>query len=101
MFSYHSNYFKVVINMSQVPIDLSPSPLPHARMGGGGGLLNCSTVYEGRARAEKHNFLVKTVQKMPFLACLFLKKISPVGGSIIKLSSSLIGIREASVTMCS
>ena len=74
MFSYHSNYFKVVINMSQVPIDLSPSPLPHARMGG---LLNCSTVYEGRARAEKQNFLVKTVQKMPFLACLFKKKNLP------------------------
>ena len=31
MFSYHSNYFQVVINISQVPIELSP---PHARMGG-------------------------------------------------------------------
>ena len=34
MISCHSNYFQVVINMSQVPIDLSP---PRARLGGGGG----------------------------------------------------------------
>ena len=34
MLSGHSNYFQVVINMSQVPIELSP---PHARIGGGGG----------------------------------------------------------------
>ena len=33
MISYHSNYFQVVINMSQVPIELYP---PKREWGGGG-----------------------------------------------------------------
>ena len=35
MISYHANNFQVVINVSQVPIELS-SPLPHENGGGGG-----------------------------------------------------------------
>ena len=34
MISYHSNYFQVVINMSQVPIKLYPPPPPPSEKGG-------------------------------------------------------------------
>ena len=58
MISYHSNNFEVVINMSQVPIELSPPP-PHARMGGGGEIaqliLQNSIFLNWLVRAKKGN----------------------------------------------
>ena len=59
MISYHLNNFEVVINMSQVPIELSP---PHARIWGGGG---------GRGR-EIAQLIKKTHQTILFKLWEFL-----------------------------
>ena len=64
MISCHSNYFQVVINMSQVPVDLSPPP---REIGGEIAQLipfSFSNKRSKKIRATCHIFSEKTITKL-------------------------------------